>query len=73
MIEKMNCPFCHEGVMTHGIKEEEFTYKDNALIVMQPGMHCNHCDESILSASDLEANRLELTNFKNSVDNDLTI
>ncbi len=62
------CPFCGEGVLSHEIKDMEYTYKGHTLLIPQPGIYCNTCDESILKPNDMKATRMDLQAFHSRVD-----
>ena len=47
------CPSC-DGVMRRGEREETLTYQGHTLTYMQPGWHCDACDDGILEDSDNE-------------------
>ena len=62
------CPFCESGIMHEGSPEQEYTYQGHTLLIPQPGIYCNACDESVLEAEHLKATRIDLQAFRARVD-----
>ena len=62
------CPFCGEGHLIRSKKDVEYTYKGAKLLIAQPGLHCNKCEESILEPQDMASNRVDLQAFRARID-----
>ncbi|MFT4924812.1 MAG: HTH-type transcriptional regulator/antitoxin MqsA [Phenylobacterium sp.] len=62
------CPFCENGIMHQESRDQQYTYQDHTLLIQQPGIYCNSCDESILEAKHLKATRVDLQAFRARVD-----
>ena len=68
IMEKNICPFCGEGHLIRRNKDVEYTYKGAKLLIAQPGLHCDKCEESILEAQDMAYNRADLQAFRARID-----
>jgi HTH-type transcriptional regulator/antitoxin MqsA len=62
------CPFCEGGVLHEEVRDQEYTYQAHILLLQQPGVYCNSCDESILEAEHLKATRITLQAFRARID-----
>lgn len=62
------CPFCGEGTLNRGHRDVEYSYHNHTLLISQPGIYCDHCDESILEPSDMKATRVDLQEFRARID-----
>ncbi|MGL5335870.1 MAG: type II toxin-antitoxin system MqsA family antitoxin [Enterovibrio sp.] len=67
-MEKNICPFCGEGHLLRTTKDVEYTYKGAKLLIAQPGLYCDECDESILEPKDMAFNRADLQAFRARID-----
>ncbi len=47
------CPSCG-GAMIYGEREETVTYQGRSLTYLQPGWHCDACDDGIVEGADNE-------------------
>ena len=47
------CPSCG-GPMSYGERDETVTYQGHALTYLQPGWHCDECDDGIVDGADNE-------------------
>ena len=45
------CPSC-DGLMRRGERERTVTYRDESLTYLQPGWHCDACDDGILEGEE---------------------
>ena len=68
IMEKNICPFCGEGHLIRRNKDVEYTYKGAKLLIAQPGLHCDKCEESFLEAQDMAYNRADLQAFRARID-----
>lgn len=64
----MKCPACKKGILKKGVKPLLFTYKEKSITLKQPGMWCNHCEEGVLSGSDISVTEKAFEKFKLKVD-----
>lgn len=62
------CPFCGEGHLIRDTRDVEYTYKGAKLLIAQPGLYCDECDESILEPKDMAFNRADLQAFRARID-----
>lgn len=67
-MEKNICPFCGEGHLIRDTRDVEYTYKGAKLLIAQPVLYCNECDESILEPKDMAFNRADLQAFRARID-----
>ena len=67
-MKKNICPFCGEGHLIRDTRDVEYTYKGAKLLIAQPGLYCNECDESILEPKDMAFNRADLQAFRARID-----
>lgn len=63
-----HCPFCEEGVLKDEVRDQEYTYQKHILLIKQPGIFCNSCDEAILEPDHLKATRVDLQAFRARID-----
>lgn len=64
----MKCQACNKGHLTQKSKAQTFTYKGKSIILKQPGMWCNFCEEGILSGDDIAKTEKAFEAFKLTVD-----
>ncbi len=62
------CPFCGEGHLHHGSQEQEYVYQGHTLLIAQPGIYCDQCEEAILEPAHLKATRVDLQEFRARID-----
>ena len=72
MKNKINiCSVCG-GQLIDEERERVVKYKDKKITIKQPAEWCESCGEGFLSAGHIKATRIQLTDFKRTVDNLLT-
>ncbi len=64
----MKCPACSKGDLAKKLKPQMFTYKGSSIMLEQPGLWCNQCDDGILSNQDIEVTEKSFEEFKAKVD-----
>ncbi|HQW57637.1 MAG TPA: type II toxin-antitoxin system MqsA family antitoxin [Gammaproteobacteria bacterium] len=64
----MKCPACGKGNLLKKVKSQMFTYKGSSIMLEQPGLWCNQCDDGILSGQDIEVTEKSFEEFKAKVD-----
>jgi HTH-type transcriptional regulator/antitoxin MqsA len=64
----MKCPICSEGNLSQKIKLRVFTYKGKSIMLEQPGLWCDPCEEGILSGEDIAKTEKDFDEFKSRVD-----
>ena len=62
------CPFCEGGILHEDVRDQEYVYQKHTLLLQQPGVYCNSCDESILESEHLKVTRITLQEFKARID-----
>lgn len=62
------CPFCGEGHLHEGSQDLEYKYQGHILLIAQPGIYCDQCEESILEPEHLKATRIDLQEFRSRID-----
>jgi|688.fasta_scaffold183444_4 putative zinc finger/helix-turn-helix YgiT family protein len=68
----MKCYACDKGTLSHGMKQQVFTYKGTTIMLDQPGLWCDCCEEWILNDKDIAKIEKVFEAFKAEVDGLLT-
>jgi HTH-type transcriptional regulator / antitoxin MqsA len=71
-ITKEHCPVCGEKSCYRDIRAMEYEYKQQKIVVQQPGLWCDACGEGIIDGKDSKATQRELQEFKAKTDGLLT-
>ena len=69
-MQQRECLSC-AGVMVRDTRMTTFDYRDQSIILEQPGWYCTRCPESIVSGEDMEATEGAFLAFKAEVDGEL--
>jgi HTH-type transcriptional regulator/antitoxin MqsA len=62
------CPFCGEGHLNLSTQNKEYNYQSHILLIAQPGIYCDVCEEAILEPEHLKATRVDLQAFRARID-----
>jgi HTH-type transcriptional regulator/antitoxin MqsA len=64
----MKCHACSKGVLSQKTKPQVYTYKGKSIMLEQPGLWCNSCEEGILNGDDIAKTENAFDEFKSKVD-----
>lgn len=63
----MKCTVCNKGNLNRKNKSQVFTYKGKSIMLEQPGLWCDSCNEGILNGEDITKTEKAFDEFKSKV------
>jgi YgiT-type zinc finger domain-containing protein len=60
----MKCHVCSNEISTRKTKAQMFTYNEKSIMLEQPGLWCDSCEEDVLTGNDIAETEKTFNEFK---------